>query len=730
MTLGSLGAVTLIGPLVGHLGVGRGNGQPALSALYRSSSVKRMQIFYGSIGDIMTRNPLLQPFKLKNLTLKNRIVSTPHAPAYAEEGKPKLRYQLYHEEKAKGGIGMTMFGGSSYVAPDSPAVFGQIDVTNDSVIPYFQEFAQRIHQYNCGLICQISHLGRRTTWNLSEWLPVIAPSRVREPAHRAFPKEMDKYDIKRTIEAYAAAAVRCKEGHLDGCEILSHGHLPEQFFSPSTNKRADQYGGSFDNRLRFTIELLEKVRKAVGQDFIVGIRLGVSENFAEGFNKDEGIRAARKIEETGLVDYFTVNFGHIETHHALAYHVPGMWSPLAPWLREIQELRQEVRLTLIHACRIADLATAQYAIEANILDLVGMVRAHIADPYIVRKLEADEVQNIRPCVGANYCLDRIYLGLDALCLHNPATGREATMPHVIVRSDEAPRRVVVVGGGPAGMEAARVSAERGHQVVLFEATGKLGGQIVLAAKASWRRDLIGIVDWLALQLERLKVDIRWNTMAGHSEVMAEKPDVVIIATGGVPDTNFVDGGEFCMSVWDVLAGQGISGSVLVYDDNGEAQGPSCVDFLTQKTDVTVELVTPDRAAAMDLGTQNFPIFMEHFYKKGVKVTPDYRLKSVRRHRNQIKVVFSNEYSGPDIERIVDHVVVEHGTVPVDDLYFELRSQSINYGITDYDALMKGRPQGKRGQKEGEFEVYRVGDAVSSRNIHAAIYDSLRLCKDF
>lgn len=161
-------------------------------------------------------DPLLQPFQLRHLTLKNRVVSTPHAPAYPEDGKPKLRYQLYHEEKAKGGIGMTMFGGSSFVASDTPSVFGQIDVSSDDIIPHFQQFAERIHKHDCGLICQISHLGRRTTWNAGNWMPVVAPSAVREPSHRAFPREMDHYDIKRIIAAYAAAAVRCKQGGLDG----------------------------------------------------------------------------------------------------------------------------------------------------------------------------------------------------------------------------------------------------------------------------------------------------------------------------------------------------------------------------------------------------------------------------------------------------------------------------------------------------------------------------------
>lgn len=676
-----------------------------------------------------TKDPLLQPFRIRNLTLKNRVVSTPHAPAYAEDGKPKLRYQLYHEEKAKGGIGMTMFGGSSFVAPDTPSVFGQIDVSNDSIVPYFQEFAQRIHQHDCGIICQISHLGRRTTWNAGNWLPVVAPSPVRETAHRAFPREMDKHDIKRVIAAYAAAAVRCKRGGLDGTEILAHGHLPEQFLSPVTNQRTDEYGGSLSNRMRFTLELIQEVRAALGEDFILGMRIGANEDLAGGYRLSEGIEAAQMIAETGLVDYMTVNFGHIESHYALAQHIPGMWSPLAPWLAQVAEFRRHIKLPLIHACRIAEIATARHAISENILDLVGMTRAHIADPHIVRKIAEKREEDIRPCVGASYCLDRVSQGADALCLHNAATGREATIPHIIPKSSGPKRKVVVVGGGPAGLEAARVSASRGHDVVLFEATAKLGGQVQIASRAGWRKDVIGIVDWYTQQLQKLGVDIRWNTMAGKMEAEAEKPDVIIVATGGVPNTDVAPGSELGVSVWDALTGPALSGDVIVYDDNGQPTAPSCADHLASKEGVKVEFVTRDRSAAMEMGSQNFPIFLQNFYRKGVTITPDYRLKSIERAGNKLKATFANEFGGPDIERLVDHVVIENGTIPADEVYQECRSRSTNDGVTDIDALLSGRPQSLNHNPDGAYQLFRVGDAVNSRNIHAAIYDSLRLCKD-
>ena len=265
-------------------------------------------------------DPLLQPFQLKHLTLKNRVFSTSHAPSYAEDGMPGERYQLYHEEKARGGLAMTMFGGSSTIDIDSPASFGQLDVSNDRVIPFFESMATRIHRHGAATMCQITHMGRRTSAYVGDWLTTVAPSPVREPAHRSFPKEMEQFDIDRIIKAFGAAALRCKLGGLDGVELSAQAtHLLDAFWTPKVNRRTDRYGGSLENRMRLSCEVLGEVRNQVGADYIVGVRLSTDQMMRGGMNFDECLEILQVLAQSGLVDFLNVSVGHGETDEGLSH---------------------------------------------------------------------------------------------------------------------------------------------------------------------------------------------------------------------------------------------------------------------------------------------------------------------------------------------------------------------------------------------------------------------------
>jgi N-methyl-L-proline demethylase len=678
----------------------------------------------------LSKDPLLQPYQLKHLTLRNRIMSTAHEPGYSEDGMPKDRYRLYHVEKAKGGIALTMTAGSAVVSPDSPPVFGNLLAYKDEIVPWLRRLSDECHEHGSAVMIQLTHLGRRTAWNKADWLPVLAPSPIREPAHRSFPKAAEEWDLERVVEDYAAATERMREAGLDGIEIEAYGHLPDQFWSPATNHRDDEYNGSLDNRLRFTRRVIDAIRRRVGSDFIIGVRMVADEDWAIGLSREEGVEIARLLVGSGQVDFLNIVKGHIDTDAALSYVIPIIGMKSAPHLDFAGEVRAATRFPVFHAARIAEIATARHAVAEGKLDMVGMTRAHIADPHIMRKIIEGRETAIRPCVGATYCLDRIYEGNEALCIHNPATGREASMPHIIPRAEGPRKKVIVVGAGPAGLEAARVAAERGHAVVLFEATDKAGGQILLASRGQRRRELIGIVDWRMAQLEELGVDIRFSTYAEAGDVLAEAPDVVFVATGGLPNTEVLESGnELVVSTWDLLSGQVQPGEhVLVYDDNGAHPGMQAAEFLAE-SGAAVELVTPERFFAPEIGGLNHAAYARVFQRHGVRITINTRVTGVRRDGNRLVATLGGDYGDVRTEREVDQVVVEHGTLPLDDLYHALKPDSVNLGEVDYQALLGGLPQDFVRHAEGRFRLFRIGDAVAGRNIHAAIFDALRLAKD-
>jgi 2,4-dienoyl-CoA reductase-like NADH-dependent reductase (Old Yellow Enzyme family) len=597
-------------------------------------------------------------------------------------------------------------------------------------VPWLQRLADDCHTHGAAVMIQLTHLGRRTVWNKADWLPVLAPSPIREPAHRAFPKAIEDWDIDRIVADYAAAAQRMQAARLDGIEINAYGHLPDQFWSPATNRRDDAYGGALTNRLRFTLRVLEAMRAATLPRFIIGIRMVADEDWDIGLSRQDGIAIARELVASGTIDFLNIIRGHMETDAALRRVIPIHGMPSAPHLDFAGEVRAATRFPVFHAARIQDVATARHAIASGKLDMVGMTRAHMADPYIGRLLTEGREAEIRPCVGATYCLDRIYEGNDAVCVHNPATGREATMPHVIAAANGPRRKVVVVGAGPAGLEAARVAAARGHGVTLFEAAERAGGQILLACRMPRRRELMGIVDWRLQRLAAQGATLRFSTYAGVEDVMSEHPDIVFIATGGLPDTDVLQrGSDLVNSSWEILSGEATPGErVLVFDDNGGHPAMQAAELMAQAGS-QVEIVTPERTFAPELGGLNHSAYAEIFHRHGVRITINARLLSVEREGNVLRTTIGSDHGPERFERLIDQVVVEHGTLPLTDLYHALRPQSVNLGEVDYAALLAGLPQIVVRNQGGMFRLFRIGDAVASRNIHAAVFDALRLAKD-
>ncbi|MFT6675869.1 MAG: 2,4-dienoyl-CoA reductase-like NADH-dependent reductase (Old Yellow Enzyme family) [Sulfitobacter sp.] len=680
----------------------------------------------------MSKDPLLQPFQLKHLTLKNRIMTTAHEPAYPQDGMPKERYTAYHEERAKAGVALAMTAGSAAVSRDSPPVFNNILAYRDEVVPWIRNLTDAVHEHGCAVMIQLTHLGRRTNWNKGDWLPSVSSTKHREPAHRAFPKLVEDWDIDRIIADFADAAERMKAGGMDGIELQVYGHLLDQFWSPLTNDLTGPYGAdTLENRMRFPMDVLDAIRKRVGSEFIIGLRYTADEAQKGGITPQEGLDISKRLAASGQVDFLNVIRGRIHTDPAMTDIIPVQGMQSAPHLDFAGAVKAATGMPTFHAARIPDVATARHAVAAGLLDMVGMTRAHMADPHILRKITEGREDDIRPCVGATYCLDRIYQAGDALCIHNAATGRELTMPHDIPPAPER-KKVVVIGTGPAGLEAARVAAERGHEVIVFEAAADPGGQIRLTAQSQRRREMIGIIDWRMAQCAARDVVFHFNTWAEVADITSLNPDVVIVATGGLPNIELFESGKdqsHVISSWDLISGDAKPAShVLIYDEAGDHPALQAAEVAAQ-SGAKVEIMTPDRSFAPEVMAMNLVPYMRSLQDKDVTFTVTRRLLDVALAGNKKRATIGTDYSDHSYEADYDQVVVNYGTLPLADLYFDLKPLSSNQGAVDHEALIAGRAQTINTNPEGSFQLFRIGDAVSARNTHAAIYDALRLLKD-
>lgn len=641
---------------------------------------------------------LFTPLNIGSMTVKNRIVNTAHGLHAAINHLPSERHLYYYKERAKGGVGLIVMH-ATYVHPSSSSFSGG-DVWNidDSIIPWYERLSSAVHEFGTKFMVELSHSGRQSGRN-ADYPLISASSAITKVRPTMIPRQADKELLAEIAEAFGKASRRCQQGSVDGVEIHgSHGNLIQQFFSHLTNQRTDEYGGSVENRMRFAIQILEQVRKYVGANYVVGMRISGSELVEGGLTSMDMQEIAWRLEQTGLLNYLSVSMGHYYDYLTYSHEMPDMSYRPGAFVHLAGAIKKVVKLPIFCIGRINHPMVAEQILASGQADMVGMVRALIADPHLPNKAKEGRLDDIRYCVGTlEGCRGDVRVPAKPIgCIQNPITGREkewSELPPARTR-----KRVVVVGGGPAGMELARVATLRGHKVILFEKGKRLGGQVIIAAKAPGREEYGGITEYLSHQIEKHGVDIRLGVEATAESVLKEKPDVVAVATGATLDGLERPWGN-AVSTWDVLEGKVEAGkNVVVFDEMGDQQAFGAAELLA-KNGHKVEVVTQLPYAGINVNALSWRIQYQRMLEMGVVFTPLTWVKEVDGKR----VTLVHDFTGArQVREGIDTVVVCSTPRTNDSLYYDL----------------KGKVS----------EVHLIGDAAAPRGVQQAIYDGHKIAR--
>lgn len=637
---------------------------------------------------------LFTPLQIGSVTVKNRIVSTPHTTLLSTDHLIGDRHIAYYEERAKGGAGLIVVE-TMIVHPSSQPLMNEAFAFDEREVPRYRELSSAVHRHGAKIFVQIAHGGRQMIDGTISHLPLLGVSPVPLSVASEVPHEMDEEEIQELIEAYARSAGYVRAGGLDGVELhSSHGYLIQQFLSPLSNVRTDRWGGSLENRMRFALEVLKAVRRTVGDDFVVGMRLSADEFVPGGLTTDDTQEIARHLVASGLLNYISVSAGLGQTPFLIT---SDMNFPPASQAYLAGLIKQVVGDTPVFASqRINDPLIAERILAEGQADMIGMSRALICDPELPRKAMAGQLEDIRYCIACNQnCIGRVMQSKSVGCIQNPAAGREREWG--IGTLLEAPRRkrVAVVGGGPGGMECARVLALRGHAVTLYEKADQLGGQINLITRVASRQEFGGVTRYLSHQMEKLAVDVRLKTEATKELILSDRPDAVVVATGAVPARPPIAGaenGNVC-DVSDLLAGRVAPGKrAVVIDGDAFYRAITAADFLAGQG-AEVEVLSPLFFAGYHITMPSLVITYMNLCAKGVVFTPLHMVKSIEDHTVNAFHVFS----------FADRTLQDVDTVV---LAYPGRADC---GL--YDQL-----------KGAVSEVHRIGDCVAPRKVDMAILE--------
>lgn len=639
---------------------------------------------------------LWTPLRLGPVEVRNRIVFSAHLTNYARDGLPTDQHAAYYAERAAGGTGLIITEEHSTHPTDWPYE-KLIHGFHRDVIPGYRRITDAVHRHRTPIFAQINHNGGQASSMYSR-LPVWAPSPVADPLFREVPKAVTTAEIDEIVEGYAIVAEHCAEGGFDGIELqCSHSSIVRGFLSPATNLRSDDYGGSLDNRARILLDIVAAVRRAIGGGLALGVRICGDELIEHGTTIDDAVAVARLVEATGHVDYINTSIGVATASLFMieaSMHVPPGYATFIP-----SAIRTAVELPVVGVGRFKDPLQAERALAEGHCDLVGVVRGQIADADFVAKSRAGETEEARLCLSCNQeCVGRMGLNRWLGCIENPRTGREA-LGVGAPRTTRAPQDVMVVGAGPAGLQAAIAAARNGHRVTVYERSGEAGGQVRLAASVPNRAEFGDMVRNQLIESRRLGVRIRYDTEVTPALVGELGPDHVVVATGAVPARPWWVPGDadHVVDVRDVLDGSvEPTGEVVVVDELGFHQATSTAEVLADRG-CRVEIVTPGMVVGQDLG---ITLDMENWWmratEKGIVQTTDV----VPMRMEGTTLVLQHHPSGREIERAPDWIVLATPALPAEQLYHQLSGSAI--------------------------PVERVGDCVAPRRAHSAVIEGERV----
>ena len=647
---------------------------------------------------------LFSPIKLGTSEVKNRISFQPHLTNLAIGNLPSERQMYYWGERAKGGAGLIITEELT-VHPTDMAYEKLIDVYHAEVIPGFKRITDYVHQYDAKIFAQLNHNGQQGDGSISR-LPVWAPSPIPDVLFRETPKAMEPEDIEEVARYFARSAIHVREGGFDGIELqFGHSSLARQFLSPLTNFRSDEFGGSLENRMRAPLRFIAAVRKAVGNDFTLGIRMCADEMIPGGLDLAQVQEICARFEASGLIDFMDLS---IATFYNLYLVEGSMHTPLGYTIPLAAGIRERIKLPVFCTGRINDPVMAEKVLANGQADMIGMCRGLICDPFLPKKAQEGRLEDIRYCIACNQgCIGRIGMNKTLGCVQNPAVGREKAWGEGTLEKASVRKKVTIVGGGPAGMWAAKMAGRRGHKVTLIDRNEGLGGQVVTAMKGTGRDEFGVIIRNEKSQVDKAGVTVKLGAGATKEQILAGKPDVVIVATGSIPKKHPVGGadGPAIFNVLQVLNGEAELGEkVCLIDYDGHQRATATAEFMANQGK-KVDMITSSLFICAELGpTQDLYTSRQRLLQKGVTFTPDIAVIEVGGEAGAKTVKGFNVYSnvwndwGP-----YDSIVLAMGQQVEEELYMSL----------------KGKVP----------ELYRIGDCVAPRKVDMAIWEGHKIGRE-